>query len=245
MDAAPGGGSGRGDPRAPRGGVDRAVRARNRTRVAVASGGRARRRRAHARRARRARRADRRLARAPARARGRRGHAEQSKLARIRGRRTLARCAPGSRSCSPTRPTPRPSSITWLATAAAVMALGAGAGLQRLRRAGASHARLREVVDLAALTGDGWGPKSELGASPIVAPVAPAADRTAVLAYTSGTTGKPKAVPLSEANLVARFAPRCSRGAGTPTTCSSIRCRCFTSTDSVGCTRRSCRVRAR
>ena len=85
----------------------------------------------------------------------------------------------------------------------AVMALGAGAALQRLRRAGASHSRLREVVDLAALTGDGWGPDSELGGSPIVAPVAPAADRTAVLAYTSGTTGKPKAVPLSEANLVA------------------------------------------
>jgi malonyl-CoA/methylmalonyl-CoA synthetase len=81
-----------------------------------------------------------------------------------------------------------------------VLALAAPPGLDRLRGAAAGQARLREVVDLTALAAGDRG--SALAAAPPCSPVPASPGRTAVLAYTSGTTGRPKAVPLSERNLI-------------------------------------------
>jgi malonyl-CoA/methylmalonyl-CoA synthetase len=85
-----------------------------------------------------------------------------------------------------------------LADSRAVAALAAGAGLERLSGLSHQHPQLREVFDLAALT----APGGDLEGAPIADPVAPHADRAALLAYTSGTTGRPKAVPLTDANIL-------------------------------------------
>jgi malonyl-CoA/methylmalonyl-CoA synthetase len=87
-----------------------------------------------------------------------------------------------------------------VADSGAVYALAVGAGLERLRSVAARRRRLREAVDLSAVTADDLS--SEPEAAPMPPPVAAAGDRIAVLAYTSGTTGKPKAVPLTDANLL-------------------------------------------
>jgi malonyl-CoA/methylmalonyl-CoA synthetase len=84
----------------------------------------------------------------------------------------------------------------------AVLALAAGAALTRLAAVARRHQRLREVVDLESLAPTELGPGSELGGAPAREPTAPDPQRAAILAYTSGTTGKPKAVPLTDANVL-------------------------------------------
>jgi malonyl-CoA/methylmalonyl-CoA synthetase len=80
-----------------------------------------------------------------------------------------------------------------LADSGAVLALAAGPGLERLRGALERGRRLREVVDVSRL-------ELASGAEIEPAPADPA--RPAILAYTSGTTGTPKTVPLTDANVL-------------------------------------------
>jgi malonyl-CoA/methylmalonyl-CoA synthetase len=83
----------------------------------------------------------------------------------------------------------------------AVLALAANPGRSTLTGLVDRH-RLREAVDLDALDPADLGPGSELAAAKPLEPLPPPPDRAAILAYTSGTTGKPKAVPLTDANVL-------------------------------------------
>jgi malonyl-CoA/methylmalonyl-CoA synthetase len=84
----------------------------------------------------------------------------------------------------------------------AVFALGEGPGLAPLAAVAQRHHAIREVVDLAALAPADLAAGSELSVAPELEPAALEPQRAATLAYTSGTTGKPKAVPLTDANLL-------------------------------------------
>jgi malonyl-CoA/methylmalonyl-CoA synthetase len=77
----------------------------------------------------------------------------------------------------------------------AVMAFADGDARERLASIAAAGGQLREVVDIARLD-------EEVGGAPEAAPAPVASDDVALLAYTSGTTGRPKAVPLTHANLL-------------------------------------------
>ena len=85
----------------------------------------------------------------------------------------------------------------------AVAALAAPPGLARLATLTHRHRRLREVVDLEALAPAELAPGGELAGAPALEPSQGAPQHPALLAYTSGTTGKPKAVPLTNANVLA------------------------------------------
>ena len=85
----------------------------------------------------------------------------------------------------------------------AVTALAALPALPRLAALTGRHRRLREVVDLEALAPAELVPGSELAGAPALEPSSADPQRAALLAYTSGTTGKPKAVPLTDANVLA------------------------------------------
>jgi malonyl-CoA/methylmalonyl-CoA synthetase len=84
----------------------------------------------------------------------------------------------------------------------AVAALAAEGTLGQLARVAARHSHLREVVDLAGLAPAELGPGSRLADAPALDPLPVDRRRPAILAYTSGTTGKPKAVPLTDANVL-------------------------------------------
>jgi malonyl-CoA/methylmalonyl-CoA synthetase len=84
----------------------------------------------------------------------------------------------------------------------AVAALAAGPVLPRVTAVADRHPQLREVLDLEALARTDAGPGSELGDAPAIEPAAPDPARPAILAYTSGTTGKAKPVPLTDANVL-------------------------------------------
>jgi malonyl-CoA/methylmalonyl-CoA synthetase len=86
-----------------------------------------------------------------------------------------------------------------VADSGAVLGLAAGPGLDRLAAVSTRQARLRSVRSLDELAA-GDGPVSSAHA---IEPVPRPAGTPAILAYTSGTTGTPKAVPLSDANLLA------------------------------------------
>jgi malonyl-CoA/methylmalonyl-CoA synthetase len=79
-----------------------------------------------------------------------------------------------------------------VADSGAVLALAAGPGFERLTAVSARQPRLRAVRSLNAVM-----------SSTAVEPAPRHRDTPAILAYTSGTTGTPKAVPLSDANLLA------------------------------------------
>ncbi len=85
---------------------------------------------------------------------------------------------------------------TLLADSGAVLALGTGSGLERLRAAAARTPRVPTVRSLEELDGD------ELAGGPALEPAPREPGTPAILAYTSGTTGRPKAVPLTDANLL-------------------------------------------
>jgi malonyl-CoA/methylmalonyl-CoA synthetase len=84
----------------------------------------------------------------------------------------------------------------------AVIALAARPGLARLESLAGRHSQLREVVELDALAPQEVGPGSELGGARLLDPPPLEPRRAAILAYTSGTTGKPKPVPLTDANIL-------------------------------------------
>lgn len=78
-----------------------------------------------------------------------------------------------------------------LADSGAVAAIGAEPTLGRLQAAGAAVAGLRLVVDV-----------EQVGQGAPLAPEPIASEALAIIAYTSGTTGKPKAVGLTHRNLL-------------------------------------------
>lgn len=88
-----------------------------------------------------------------------------------------------------------------VADSGAVAALVAGPAVSRVESVAARRCFLRHVIDLDELaphdltTGD-------LADAPALDPVTPDPERVAILAYTSGTTGKPKAVPLTDGNVL-------------------------------------------
>jgi malonyl-CoA/methylmalonyl-CoA synthetase len=75
----------------------------------------------------------------------------------------------------------------------AVLACAGGEAVGRLRRIAEDHRSLRQVVELT--------PEGGLDGEPL-APPGLVGGAVAVLAYTSGTTGRPKGVPLTHANLL-------------------------------------------
>jgi malonyl-CoA/methylmalonyl-CoA synthetase len=88
-----------------------------------------------------------------------------------------------------------------VADSGAIMGLVAGHGVARLAPVAERHPGLREVVDLEALA-PAEASGGDLAQAPALDPVAPGPQRPAILAYTSGTTGKPKAVPLTDGNIL-------------------------------------------
>jgi malonyl-CoA/methylmalonyl-CoA synthetase len=82
-----------------------------------------------------------------------------------------------------------------VADSAATVAIGAGPGGGHLRRIAADRDRRLAIVELGALV-DGAA-----GAAGLPVP-AVGSDDVALLAYTSGTTGTPKTVPLTHGNLL-------------------------------------------
>jgi malonyl-CoA/methylmalonyl-CoA synthetase len=77
----------------------------------------------------------------------------------------------------------------------AVLALAGGEARSRLAGIARSPGTLRAAVDVEALEREAAGGRP-------ADPVAAKSDDVALLAYTSGTTGKPKAVPLTHRNLL-------------------------------------------
>jgi malonyl-CoA/methylmalonyl-CoA synthetase len=84
----------------------------------------------------------------------------------------------------------------------AVIALASGEALPRVAAAARRHRPLRDVVDLDALAPAELARGSELSGVPVLEPEPLDPRRPAILAYTSGTTGKPKPVPLTDANVL-------------------------------------------
>jgi len=82
------------------------------------------------------------------------------------------------------------------------LVMAAGETLAVLRRIGARQDGGCTVTNLSALVDDYGRPLGELLGAPATGPVATAGEQIALLAYTSGTTGQPKAAPLSHANLL-------------------------------------------
>ena len=78
----------------------------------------------------------------------------------------------------------------------------------------------------------------ELPERPGRRPDRPRPDDAALLAYTSGTTGRPKGVPLTHRQTAVSIRAAMAAWDGIPMTCSCTRCRCFTSTAWVDCTPR-------
>ncbi len=85
-----------------------------------------------------------------------------------------------------------------------------------------------ETVDIRELPAD-VRPATEVAAGP---------DQVALLAYTSGTTGSPKGVPLTHRQLTVSIRAAMAAWRGRPMTCWCTRCRCTTSTAWAGCTPR-------
>jgi malonyl-CoA/methylmalonyl-CoA synthetase len=85
---------------------------------------------------------------------------------------------------------------------AAVLAFADGVAHSRLASIARAGGSLRLVADVAALGEHGSALEREVLGSEPAEPVPAAADDIALLAYTSGTTGTPKAVPLTHRNLL-------------------------------------------
>jgi malonyl-CoA/methylmalonyl-CoA synthetase len=82
------------------------------------------------------------------------------------------------------------------------LVLAAGAPAATLQRLARGQREVGTVADLTRLVGDDGQPLGELADAASLAPVAVAGGHVALLAYTSGTTGRPKCAPLTHANLL-------------------------------------------
>jgi malonyl-CoA/methylmalonyl-CoA synthetase len=83
------------------------------------------------------------------------------------------------------------------------LALAARPGLEHMRALSGTERAVRlQVVDLEALGPADPEPIAELRAAAALDPMAPAPGQPAIIAYTSGTTGTPKSVPLTDGNLL-------------------------------------------